>query len=189
MKRSASVFAGAFVAAAAALGSMACDDDPWAVRWVSDVDTVGLYALSRPESNLVSAYDFVPRLAVRIEAPSTGGSWDLAVDYRNQRFVWLLPPALGIDSQAGLATMEGETFESVLEAPADTARYASDVPVPIVLGQLYVIRTRQHPGVWGQRCNYYGKVEPLATNSATGAVHFRFDMSRACNDRDLIPPD
>ena len=167
----------------------ACDDDPWAINWVVDVDTVSLYALSRPEPNLVSGYDFVPRRAVRIEAATTGDSWDLAVDHRNNEFIWLPPSALGIPSDAALAVLEGETFESAVEAPADTALYVSDAEVPIRLGRIYVIRTRRHPGIWGTVCNYYGKIEPLSINPNTGGVTFQFDLSAACNDRDLIPPD
>ena len=171
-------------------GTMAsCDDDPFAIQWTVNVDTVGLYALSRPEPNLVSGFDFVPRVAVRIEAPTTGDSWDLAVDHRDDGFVWLPPGALGIPSEAGLATLDGETFESAVEAPADTARYVTDAPVPIQLGQVYAIRTRRHPGYFGTLCNYYGKLEALATNDATGAVIFQFDLSAACNNRELVPPD
>ena len=173
-----------------ALGSLfGCGSDPFAVRWVSDLDTVRLYALSHPEPNLFSGYDFFPRAAVRIEAPRTGDAWDLAVDTLDGEFVWLPPGALGVYSSAGLATLESETFESATRAPADTARYAKGAPVPIRTGTVYVIRTRKHPGFFGTNCNYYGKIEPLAINIPSGWIVFRFDVSRACNNRDLVPPD
>ncbi len=181
---------GVFSAIAVAFLTMvACDDDPYAIRWSINPDTVRLYALSRPEPNLVSGYDFFPRRAVRIEAPTTGDDWDLAVDIRDGQFVWLPPGALGLPSEAAVAILEGETFESATEAPGDTARYTSDAPVPIRTGQIYVIRTRRHPGIFGTLCNYYGKIEPLATDFGSGSVYFQFDVSQACNDRDLIPPD
>lgn len=167
-----------------------CGDDPFTVRWVENPDTVRLFALSRPEPNLVSGYDFFPRRAVRIEALTTGSSWDAAVDIREGKFAWLPAGALGIVSQSALATLDGDqTFESATSAPADTAAYVSDAPVPITVGQIYVIRTRRHPGLWGTQCTYYGKIEPLEANVADGVVVFKFDVSGACNSRSLVPPD
>ena len=175
--------------AVAFLGTVACDDDPFAIRWTVNPDTVRLYALSRPEPNLVSGYDFFPRQAVRIEAPTTGDDWDLAVDVRDGAFVWLPPGALGIPSEAAVAILDGETFESATEAPEDTTQYITDAAIPIRTGRIYVIRTRRHPGFFGTLCNYYGKIEPLATDFVSGSVYFQFDVSQACNNRDLIPPD
>ncbi len=175
------------IAAAGVLN--ACDDNPFLIRWEVNPDTVRLYALSRPEPNLVSGFDFYLRRPVRIEAPDTGDEWDLAVDTRDGQLVWLPAAALGIPSEAGLAILEGETFESATEAPEDTARYVSDAPVAIVQGRIYAIRTRRHQGTFGTICNYYGKIEPLAVDVGAGTVRFQFDVSRVCNSRDLIPPD
>ncbi len=166
----------------------ACDDDPFAVKWVERPDTVRLYALSRSEPNLYSGFDFYPRLPVLVESLGTGGNFDLAVDTADGEFVWLPPGALGISNAAGLATLQGETFESAVRAPGDTAQYATDAAVPIRTRTIYVVRTRGHSGLFGTRCNYYGKIEPLAIDLASGWVHFRFDVSPACNNRDLIPP-
>ena len=167
----------------------ACDDDPLAVRWVESPDTVRLYALSRTEPNLYSGFDFHPRIPVQIENLSTGANFDLAVDTAGGEFVWLPPGALGVSSVAGIATLEGETFESAVRAPADTAQYATRIPVPVRTGTTYVVRTRRHAGLFGINCNYYGKIEPLAFDVESGWVLFQFDVSPACNNRDLIPPD
>ena len=167
----------------------ACDDDPLSVRWVESPDTVRLHALSRTEPNLYSGFDFHPRIPVLIESLATGGNFDLAVDTAGGQFVWLPPGALGVTSSAGIATMDGETFESTVRAPADTAQYATTVPVPLRIRTTYVIRTRGHAGLFGINCNYYGKIEPLAIDVASGQVVFQFDVSPACNNRDLIPPD
>lgn len=167
---------------------LACEDDPFAVRWVSDPDTVRLFALSRTEPNLFSGFDFHPRAQVQIEAPRTGNQWDLAVDTLNGEFVWLPPGALGVTSTAGLATLDDVTFESATRAPGDTASYSRNDPVPMRTRTVYVIRTRGHSGNFGTRCNYYGKIEALAINIPSGWVVFRYDMSRACNGRDLVPP-
>ena len=167
---------------------LACDDDPFSVRWVSDPDTVRLHALSRGETNLVSGYDFHPRTPVQIESSLAGSNWDLAVDTLAGEFVWLPPGALGIRSTSALATLEEEDWESAIRAPGDTTRYSSDEPVPMRTRTVYVIRTRGHSGLFGTQCNYYGKIEPLAINIPSGWVVFRYDMSRACNSRDLVPP-
>ena len=177
------------LATALVMAGAACDDDPFAVNWTADPDTVHLYALSRPEPNLVSGYDFYPRRAVRIEAPTTGDDWDLALDFQGGEFVFLPPAALGIPSRAGLAVLEGATFESATEAPSDTTAYTTDAPVPIHPGQIYVIRTRRQTGFWGTLCHYYGKIELLASDRSSGSVYFQFDLSQACNDLSLIPPD
>lgn len=167
---------------------LGCEDDLFTVRWVSNPDTVRLYALSRAESNLFSGYDFHPRTPVQIEAPRTGSDWDVAVDILNGEFVWLPPGALGISSSSAVATLEGDNWEQAVRAPSDTARYVTEAPVPMRTGTVYVIRTRAHSGLLGTQCNYYGKVEPLAINIPSGWVVFRYDMSRACNGRDLVPP-
>ena len=175
------------IVASAALPA-SCDDDPFGFTWVENPDTVELYVLSRPETNLLSAFDFFSRIPKRLEAPTTGDLWDLTVDYRDGQFVWLPPGALGISSDAGLATLEGHTFETAEEAPADTARYVTDAPIPIRFDPIYVIRTRLHQGTFSV-CNYYGKIEVLETDTIVGTVRFQFDVNRICNSRDLIPPD
>ena len=182
---------GPVVAAAAAVALTtlpACDDDPFALRWVEDADTVRLYALSRAEPNLFSGFDFHARVPVLVEGVATDGSFDVAVDTAGGQFVWLPPGALGITSTAGLAALPGETFESAVRAPADTTLYATRAPLPINAGTTYAVRTRVHRGLFGASCNYYGKIEPLAVDVGSGWVVFQFDVSRACNDRDLVPP-
>ncbi len=166
----------------------ACADDRFDLSWVANPDTVHLYSISRPETNLLSAFDFFSRIPKKLEAPTTGDLWDLTVDIRDGQFVWLPPGALGITSDAGLAILEGVTFESADEAPADTARYVKDAPIPIRFDQIYVIRTRRHQGTFSV-CNYYGKIEALETDTIIGTVRFQFDVNRICNSRDLVPPD
>ncbi len=61
-------------------------------------------------------------------------------------------------------------------------------PVPVVLGNTYVVRTRQQVDVYGRACVYYGKLEPLAKDPVLGTVRFVFDVSPVCNSRKLYPP-
>ena len=136
----------ALVILVSAVALSACEDDLFNFTWVENPDTVELYVLSRPESNLLSAFDFFSRIPKRLEAPTTGDLWDLAVDYQDGQFVWLPPGAMGIASDAAVATLEGHSWLSAREAPADTALYVSDAPIPIRFDPIYVIRTPAAPG-------------------------------------------
>jgi len=172
------------------LGSaVACDDDLFKVRWEENPDTVVLHSLARPELNLLSAFDFITRIPVRIESPDATGQWDMVLDTQDGELVLLPPGAVGInDTRAAIAPMGVMDFDAVRRAPSDTAAYFSDRPVPVTVGQVYVIRTRQQSGIYGQRCVYYGKFEPLSQDPVAGRMTFQFDVSPVCNNRKLYPP-
>ena len=177
------------LAIAASLGALSsCGEDPVTIQWSANPDTVQLYALSRPEPNLLSAFDFYNRIPKRLESVTTGNQWDLVTDVQDGQFVWLPPGSLGISSDAALATIEGETFESAARAPSDTARYVKDEPIPIQADRIYVIRTRRFQGNFST-CNYYGKIEALEMDPVAGTIRFQFDVNRVCNDLALIPPE
>jgi hypothetical protein len=170
-------------------GAWACQDDPFKINWELAPDTVLLYSLARPEMNLSSAFDFVGRTTVRVEAPSAVGEWDLAVDTQNGGLVFVPPGAIGVTgSTARIAPMGDMPYDEIRKAPRDTTLYIGDRVVPVEVGQLYVIRTRQKIGSWGTRCVYYGKMEPLSADPETGILTFQYDVSPVCNDRKLIPP-
>ena len=166
-----------------------CDDDPFKIRWELNPDTVLLYSLARPEMNLNSAFDFIRRNAVRVEAPSAVGEWDVAVDTQDGGIVLVPPGAIGVNkSKAAIAPMGDMGFDEIQRAPSDSALYIGDRPVRVEVGQLYVIRTRQKQGSYGSVCVYYGKFEPLFLDPEAGILSFVFDVSPACNDRKLVPP-
>ncbi|MGW8266673.1 MAG: hypothetical protein ACWGSQ_09915 [Longimicrobiales bacterium] len=170
-------------------GLWGCDDDPFKIMWELRPDTILLYSLARPEMNLNSAFDFVRRNAVRVEAPSAVGEWDVAVDTQNGAIVLVPPGAIGVaKSKAGIALIDDETFDEIRRAPSDTTLYVRDRPVPMQVGQLYVIRTRQKQGSYGSVCVYYGKFEPLYVDPEEGRLSFMYDVSPVCNDRKLVPP-
>lgn len=176
--------------AAAALAAASCGDDPFRVRWSANPDTVLLYSMARPELNLPSAFEFRNRTRWRVETPEGTGRWDLALDSRNGELVFLPPGALGVESRAGIARFEGMSFADVTEAPADTALYFTEDPVPVGLGTTYAVRTNETVGgFFGTRCVYYAKLEPLEIDVAGGTLRFVFDGARACNNRSLVPPD
>ena len=89
---------------------------------------------------------------------------------------------------ARIIPMGDMEFDEVRRAPSDTTLYIGDEPVPVEIGHIYVIRTRQKAGLYGQRCVYYGKFEPLEKDPVAGTMSFVFDVSPVCNSRKLYPP-
>ena len=174
--------------AMASVGVTASCDDPYQIDWSLAPDTAVLYALSLPDRNLPSGFDFYNRSRVVLEKADATGSWDMAVDVRGGKVVLLPPGALGVSSKAQVAALPGRTFADVIEAPSDTAAYTARSAVPVEMGTIYVWRSRQQYGAYGTTCVYYAKMEPLAIDVAGGTLQFLFDGSPVCNDRSLIPP-
>ena len=177
------------VLAALSVGLAACGDDPFLFPWEASPDTVLLYSLARPELNLESAFNFNDRRKVRVEAATATGTWDLAVDTRGGRLVFLPPGALGVSSKARVTALPGMSFDEVLDAPTDTAVYSQFDPLPVEMSTIYVVRTGRSPGIFGTSCSYYAKLEPLIIDVAGGTLTFKFDASPVCNSLRLVPPD
>jgi hypothetical protein len=113
----------------------------------------------------------------------------MALDTRDGDLVFLPPGAVGLESStAGIAPMGDMAYEDLRKAPRDTTLYVRNEPVPVNVGELYVIRSRQKAGSYGSRCNYYGKFIPISKNLQDQTVTFYFDISPVCNDRKLVPP-
>jgi hypothetical protein len=167
----------------------ACDEDPFTFRWNATPDTVRLYSLERPEPNLVSGFGFASRTRFAVESPNSTGLWDVALDTESGELVLKPPGALGITARAAIVPMGAIAFDDVDEAPADTALYVLNDPVPMTLGNVYVVRTNRTVGSFGSTCVYYGKLEPVVVNSAAGELDFRYVISGICNSRSLVPPD
>lgn len=180
----------AAAAAVAAIATSACDDDPFGFNdWVLSTDTAFLYSLARPELNLPSAFNMSSRVRVRVEAAGSTGNWDFLVNTVDGGMVLLTPSAVGLETEAAIAPISGQTFDGIRTAPSDTLAYISAEPVPMEVGQLYVVRTNLRSDVYGQTCNFYGKLEPLEIDVAGGTFLFRYDTSPLCNSRDLVPPE
>jgi hypothetical protein len=178
----------ALLVAAASLG--ACNDDPFGLgNWVASPDTLVLYSLARPELNRPSGVNFYNKRTLIIESPSATGQWDLALDTREGELVFLTPLALGITSRARIASFPNMHFDDLTKAPSDTTAYVADEPVPVELNTVYVVRTNQYTGTYGQRCVYYAKLEPLVLDVEQGTVRFVVDSNPICNQRDLVPPN
>lgn len=170
------------------LAAASCGDDPFRIDWEVAPDTVLLYSLARPELNLPSAFNLNQRRRVQIESPGATGAWDFAVDTQEGNIVLLTPGAMGLDSRARITSVTGTPFEEVRKAPADTAAYVGDQPVPVELGPIYIIQTDESVGAFGTRCVYYGKMEALEIDPVLGTLLFVYDSNPVCNSRDLVPP-
>ncbi|MSR22898.1 MAG: hypothetical protein EXR92_05045 [Gemmatimonadetes bacterium] len=167
---------------------VACEEDPFLVRWVENPRQAQIYALDRGELSRPTAFHMLGRTAVVIEDPTTNGEWDFALDRQAGGLVLLLPRALGVTTRAAIAALPATEFEAVREAPADTLLYSTRDPVPLKLGTVYVVRTHQQPDAYGQLCSYYGKVKPLELDVVVGSFTFLYDISPVCNNRSLVPP-
>ncbi len=177
------------LAAALLMGPLACGDDPFAFNWSDRPDTVVLYSLARPELNVPSGFNFLSAATVTIESPRSTGAWDVALDTRGSDLVLLPPGALGVDSRARIAPLDGLTLADVEEAPSDTAVYVSASPVPVRAGTVYIVRTDQRAGSFGSRCVYYAKMEAIEIDVGEGTLRFQHVTNPVCNDRRLVPPD
>src|SRR5690606_19731433 len=106
------------VALTVVLTTTACDDDPFGFDdWIANPTQLFLYSLARPELNLASGANLYQKCTLRIEAASSTGNWDIALDTRDGQLVFLPPLALGVQSRARIATFPGMTFDEVRKAP------------------------------------------------------------------------
>ena len=169
-------------------GLTACGENIFDIKWtVANVRTALLYSLARPELNLPSAFDFVNRVAVEIQAPGVTGSWDLVLDTQDGQLVFLPPGALGLTSEVMVLAIPGVDFDDVLKAPKDSTLYTKDQPVLVEMSSVYVLRTHLGQSRFGVACVFYGKLQPLAVEQALGTVVFEYDVSTLCDDRGLVP--
>ena len=171
----------------ALIASAACGRDPFALEWIASADTVRLYAISRPEANIETGFDFGARRTVRIEAPATTTAWDLTVDVEGTRATFLTPGFFGVESDAALLELPNENFDDIEDAPEDDDLYIGDQAVPVNLGSLYVVRTRRLRSNYGQLCNHYAKMVPLDVDPEERSVVFVFDTNGICNSRKMQP--
>lgn len=170
-----------------ALLTAGCEEDPFVVQWEESPEETLLYSLDREEMFRASAFDMLLRQEVVVEDGGSQGAWDFAVDRQGGGLVLLPPAALGILSGAGIAAVPGTRFQEVTEAPGDPNAYVEDVAVPLNLDTVYVIRTRQQTGTFGESCLYFGKIQALNIDLAAGILYFVHDTSPVCNDPSLIP--
>jgi hypothetical protein len=170
-----------------ALLTAGCGEDPFVIQWEERPEETFLYSLDREEMFRPTAFNIVQRQEVIVEAGDTEGAWDFAVDRQDGVLVLLPPRILGLFGGAGIAPIPNARFQDVTEAPESPTAYFEDEAVPLELGTVYVIRSREQRGIYGESCNYFGKIQPLNIDQVAGILYFVHDVSPVCNDPSLIP--
>jgi hypothetical protein len=167
-----------------------CGDDFGPGNWDADIDTIALFAIERPElQGLPGAYDFVNERLRALEDLGSFGEWDIALDDADGGGLQLLTPGAidGLEASSGIARVEDRSFESLEQAPGDTARYERNEPVPLVAGTVFVVRTRLDPRF--ASCLRYVKMELVESDPVNGTASLRYTRNPFCGDRALVPPD
>lgn len=148
-----------------------------------------LYSASRTDLlGFPSAYDFVNRVVIKVENPGATGTWDVVLAGGAAGPLQLVPAGAfeGQTSRAGIALINGQTFEALTTAPSDTAAFSSQ-PVTIQTGGVYVVRTRRYACSFSTAVNY-AKVKAVAVDPAAGTARFAVVRNPYCNDRSFVPP-
>lgn len=165
-----------------------CGEDPFLFRWTENPREAMLYSLDRPERNRPSAFEMLSGEQVVLESAAASGRWDFALSFEGGELVFLPPRSVGVLSGAGIVPYPNTRFDELRMAPSDTTLFVTDTSVPVRMGTTYVIRTREQTGFYGERCRYFGKVQPLEVDLEQRTLVFRFDTSPDCNNPSLVPP-
>jgi hypothetical protein len=168
-----------------ALGGTACSDSnglPDAtVENIERTDT--LWALVGTPVSTPSGYSVEGSRRVRTDLSV---DFDFAYNVETPGEHMFLPrAALGIDTANTLKPgfqIRNESFEAITLAPSDG--YITDVPVPIAVGQRYVVRSRVTCQLGVPK---YAKVEILSFDEPTRIVAFRIMTNDNCGFRSLEP--
>jgi hypothetical protein len=169
----------------------ACDDGLGPRFWDDTPDTLLIHSASRSEYvGLASAVDVAadPVTPLPIEVPGLTASWDFALAEEDGELV-LLPASEvpGTASRARIAELQGRDFDTLEEAPRDTALFRA-VAVPVRRDATYVIRSRR--ANCGFSSGYrYAKVKPVEIDVVRGTLRFAVVRNPYCDDRSFVPPD
>jgi len=168
-----------------ALGGIACSDSnglPNAtLENVERTDT--LWALVGTPVSTPSGYSVEGSRRVRTDLSV---DFDFAYNVETQgAHVFLPRAALGIDTATAAKPgflLRNESFEAITTAPSNG--YITDIPIPIAVGQRYVVRSRVTCQIGVPK---YAKMEILAFNEETRIVSFRILANDNCGFRSLEP--
>lgn len=167
------------------LGAAACGDSnglPDAtIANVERTDT--LWALVGTPVSTPSGYSVEGSRRVRTDLSV---NFDFAYNVETQgEHVFLPRAALGIDTANAAKPgfqLRSEGFEAIKLAPSNG--YVTDVPVPITLGQRYIVRSRVTCQIGVPK---YAKMEILSFDEATRIVSFRILTNDNCGFKSLEP--
>jgi hypothetical protein len=164
----------------------ACEDNPYLAEAIISSDTV---TLALPGEGRYSALDIARAFpgAPLLRAPETladAEQWDVGLRLNDGVFSLraneLTGNPLGLRG-AGIGS-SGIPFETIDKAPSDLGAYASKL-VAIVVGQTYVIRSRQF--VLGGHCHKFAVTKVLAADVAAGTARLALKVNELCGDERL----
>jgi hypothetical protein len=169
----------------------ACGDGLGPRFWDATPDTLLIHSASRSEYvGLASAVDVTadPVTPLPIEVPGLTGNWDFALADASGVLV-LLPASVipGTESRARVGLLQGVDFDTLEEAPRDTAQFSASA-VPLSSDGVYVIRSRR--ANCGFSAGYrYAKLKPVEIDVQGGRLRFAIVRNPYCDDRSFVPPD
>lgn len=173
--------------------SAACSDSTGTeVPLLLITDTVEVAAPLPQNEGLPTAIDITPAAGGGIiggrfpERSRDAGQWDFAVRIRNGEIVLVPARVVGLTGTRSAITpaIQGETFESLREAPAQSA-FNPDSVVAVRPGNVYGVRSRPSACGFGSG-EFYGKIEPLTVDPVNGRLRFRIVSNRQCEDPRLV---
>ncbi|HEX2188477.1 MAG TPA: hypothetical protein VHG51_06235 [Longimicrobiaceae bacterium] len=181
--------------APAALALAACDDATGIGQAVVLTDTITIGAPSVAADTVPSALDVVSLDQFSIgggvfpERPAQADQWDVALRLQGGTFSLVPPGAVGLEGRrAGItAPIQGVTFEGLDEAPP-SSRFNTTTGVPLAVGNVHVVRSRQY-SLGGGVCWQYAKVQPVALDAAAGTATLAVATSARCADTRLSAED
>ena len=167
-----------------ALGSIACSDSNGPTAQLENIErTDTLWALVGTPVSTPSGYSVDGSRRVRTDLTV---EFDFAYNVATAgEHVFLPRAALGIDTANAAKPgfqIRNESFEAITVAPSNG--YITDVPVPITVGQRYVVRSRVTCQIGVPK---YAKMEILSFDEQTRIVAFRILTNDNCGFRSLEP--
>jgi hypothetical protein len=129
-----------------------------------------------------SAFDLFNGTAVRTDLSS---AWDLlfSVDPSLGPTLMARGAVLGGDFDAGIQ-VSTSAFDDLTEAPEDN--YTDDVPVPISVGDVLIVRSRQSTRI-SFRCRLFGKMEIVSIEGSPAVATIRYVINPNCEQRGIEP--
>ncbi len=140
--------------------------------------------IDRPSAfDVVAGYGVGRPRAVRVD--QTDG-WDVAFAVLDGQAVWL-PRGFfdALEDSSGVLELQRE-FSEVPRAPADRELYETRDPVPLSVGNTYVVLSRNNPAI-SFPCRIYAKLGVESVEGDPQRLRIRYLWNPNCDDRNLTP--
>ncbi len=133
--------------------------------------------------NIVAGRGFGVPIAVRVDQSD---QWDVAFAVLDGQPVWLPRGYFeGLEPESGVLEL-ARAFDEVTIAPEDRSLYETQSPVPITVGNTYIVRSRNDPAL-SLPCRVFAKIGVEAIQQNPDRIDFIVLWNPNCDDRDLTP--